>query len=279
MSSKTLYLGKVSGKDQNGKTKTWYINKNKFHSESFESVKHGATTDRDLLKEHCLSLVKVYSSKGYDNIEYSDLRWGIVTFTTDVDYENDSNKMENNNVNHPKHYNQYPKEAIDIIIDTFGVSDAIIFCKVNAFKYRLRMGLKGNLQEDFDKEQWYLNKAEELKRLGLNPNHFWGEVNKEAPNGNGSRECMTSVNINPTKDPLYDKHCEEEKQAHTLFSDIKEYVICDLEYKLLFTGNLEECREYYRRVFYGDISKAYFLDRQLYIDGAIKRNILLPKSE
>ena len=33
-------------------------------------------------------------------------------------------------VNHPAHYNQYPKEAIDIIIDTFGVSDAIVFCKV-----------------------------------------------------------------------------------------------------------------------------------------------------
>lgn len=66
-------------------------------------------------------------------------------------------------VNHPPHYNQYPKEAIDIIIDTFGVSDAIIFCKVNAFKYRLRMGFKGDLLEDFAKEQWYLNKAKELR--------------------------------------------------------------------------------------------------------------------
>ena len=69
-------------------------------------------------------------------------------------------------VNHPQHYNNYDVEVIDMMERTFGAYDAYAFCKLNAFKYRMRAGTKPGQSADKDlkKEQWYLNKAEELKR-------------------------------------------------------------------------------------------------------------------
>lgn len=67
-------------------------------------------------------------------------------------------------VNHPPHYNQYPIETIDMMVSIWGVEKVITFCEINAFKYRMRLGHKGSMQEDLDKEQWYLRKAEELRQ-------------------------------------------------------------------------------------------------------------------
>ena len=69
----------------------------------------------------------------------------------------------NEQVNSPKHYNRYAKETIDMMVDIFGVDKVIAFCEVNALKYRMRAGLKGDANVDLQKEQWYLDKAEELK--------------------------------------------------------------------------------------------------------------------
>lgn len=88
------------------------------------------------------------------------------------DYETtmeESNNMENNNsyehVNHPQHYNNYDKEVIDMMLDIWGPKETAIFCKLNAFKYRMRMGTKpdNDLSQDLKKEKWYLNKYHELK--------------------------------------------------------------------------------------------------------------------
>lgn len=72
-----------------------------------------------------------------------------------------------NNVNHPRHYNSYPIEVIDMMVAIWGKEKTKIFCEINAFKYRMRIGLKGkeikNTLEDLEKEQWYLQKAKELK--------------------------------------------------------------------------------------------------------------------
>lgn len=70
-------------------------------------------------------------------------------------------------VNHPNHYNSYSIETIDIMIFIWGIKKTIIFCEMNAFKYRMRLGLKDDFVQDFNKEKWYLNKAAELK-LKLN---------------------------------------------------------------------------------------------------------------
>lgn len=70
-------------------------------------------------------------------------------------------------VHSPSHYNQYDIEAIDMMERIWGTEQALIFCKLNAFKYRLRLGLKDDINQDFEKEQWYLRRMNELKeKLG-----------------------------------------------------------------------------------------------------------------
>ena len=68
-------------------------------------------------------------------------------------------------VNHPTHYNQYDIEVIDMIIKIWGPEAAALWCDITAFKYRMRMGTKpdNSIEQDIKKEQWYLNKAKEIK--------------------------------------------------------------------------------------------------------------------
>ena len=68
-------------------------------------------------------------------------------------------------VDHPSHYNQYDIEVIDMIIKIWGPEAAALWCDITAFKYRMRMGTKpGNsIEQDIKKEQWYLNKAREIR--------------------------------------------------------------------------------------------------------------------
>lgn len=71
-------------------------------------------------------------------------------------------------VNHPKHYTQFPLEVIDMMIKIWGKERVADYCEINAFKYRMRAGIKSldlaNIQEDYDKEKWYLNKSKELRQ-------------------------------------------------------------------------------------------------------------------
>jgi hypothetical protein len=76
--------------------------------------------------------------------------------------------MDNNNyehVNHPNHYNNYDIEVIDMMERIWGPEKTAVFCELNAFKYRMRMGTKpdNNIEQDIKKENWYLNKMKELK--------------------------------------------------------------------------------------------------------------------
>lgn len=77
-------------------------------------------------------------------------------------------------VNHPKHYNNYDVEVVDMMEKIWGTKATMEWCKMTAYKYRMRMGtkpgendsteaMKAKLLEDFNKEQWYLKKADELK--------------------------------------------------------------------------------------------------------------------
>ena len=69
-------------------------------------------------------------------------------------------------VNHPDHYNQYDVEVIDMMERVFGKEETAIFCKLNAFKYRQRMGNKPgqDILKDLAKEKWYLAKKKELEK-------------------------------------------------------------------------------------------------------------------
>ena len=65
------------------------------------------------------------------------------------------------NVNHPKHYENYSVECIVAMEETQGTEAVINFCICNAFKYLWRHRAK-NGYEDIKKANWYLNKAVEL---------------------------------------------------------------------------------------------------------------------
>lgn len=68
-------------------------------------------------------------------------------------------------VEHPKHYNNYSVEVIDMMERIYGTKDTIAFCEMNAFKYRMRLGTKpdNSIEQDLAKEKWYIDKAKELR--------------------------------------------------------------------------------------------------------------------
>ena len=67
------------------------------------------------------------------------------------------------NVEHPKHYNREGgMECIDEMLLLFGYKETMIFCKLNAWKYRYRAADKNGI-EDLKKSDWYLQKYSELK--------------------------------------------------------------------------------------------------------------------
>lgn len=67
-------------------------------------------------------------------------------------------------VDHPQHYNNYEYEVIEMMRKIYGDEKTAIFCELNAFKYRMRMGTKPTspIDEDLKKEQWYLKKKKEI---------------------------------------------------------------------------------------------------------------------
>lgn len=75
--------------------------------------------------------------------------------------------MSKEQVNHPTHYNLYPVEAIDMMVSIWGFQKTVDFCYMNAFKYRMRLGMKDNIKQDLAKEKWYLDKATELSQMDL----------------------------------------------------------------------------------------------------------------
>ena len=81
-------------------------------------------------------------------------------------------------VNHPQHYNNYDVEVIDMMERVFGKSQTATFCKLNAFKYRMRAGTKPgqSVSKDLDKERWYLNKFNELKNKDTEVHDLVGKL-------------------------------------------------------------------------------------------------------
>lgn len=66
----------------------------------------------------------------------------------------------------PDHYKQDDgKQTWERMVDKFGMEETAIFCELNAYKYRERMGKKPN--EDVEREnakaEWYEEKAKELR--------------------------------------------------------------------------------------------------------------------
>lgn len=71
--------------------------------------------------------------------------------------------IKDNSVDHPSHYNDYDVEVIEMMRRIWGDDAVKTFCKLNAFKYRMRAGHKDDLEQDLKKEQWYLDFIEQLE--------------------------------------------------------------------------------------------------------------------
>lgn len=79
-----------------------------------------------------------------------------------------TNEMDKNKsyemVNHPSHYNKYDVEVIEMMRRIWGDEEVRIWCKLSAFKYRMRLGEKpeNSIEQDLKKENFYLNYFETL---------------------------------------------------------------------------------------------------------------------
>jgi hypothetical protein len=66
--------------------------------------------------------------------------------------------IEYDEVNHPKHYNYFQTETIELLKQMLTSEEFIGYLKGNVLKYRLRAGLKGGKdkrQQDLEKSCWY----------------------------------------------------------------------------------------------------------------------------
>lgn len=75
-----------------------------------------------------------------------------------ADYPMNQEKEMNDPIN-PNHYTERGKGIIECI----DFADQMDFCRGNAFKYIWRAGDKGDLIEDLEKAQWYLERATMLE--------------------------------------------------------------------------------------------------------------------
>ena len=69
-------------------------------------------------------------------------------------------------VNHPSHYNSYDIEVIEMMKRIWGEEAVMLWARMTAYKYRMRMGLKpeNSIAQDLEKEKWYLNYAKKIEK-------------------------------------------------------------------------------------------------------------------
>lgn len=77
-------------------------------------------------------------------------------------HESKSNPYNKTN---PAYYDSYGMQVLDMMEKIWGKDAVISFCRLNSFKYRMRMGTKENesFEDDLKKEQFYLNYAKKLE--------------------------------------------------------------------------------------------------------------------
>lgn len=67
----------------------------------------------------------------------------------------------------PSHYNKGDMEVGDMMLNIWGKTAYAQFCRMNAFKYRMRIGDKPDqpVERELQKIKWYENKAKEIDEL------------------------------------------------------------------------------------------------------------------
>lgn len=83
--------------------------------------------------------------------------------------------LEKDMVNNPEHYKMGTFEVIDEMILVFGPARTYEFCIMNAWKYRSRALYKGDLKQDMEKADRYLQMAKQI--MDKNSDALLGHVN------------------------------------------------------------------------------------------------------
>jgi hypothetical protein len=124
---------------------------------------------REKLEKFCMSLdncagcpLLPWPEAGCVFVEESDCKWTDDRIREAYDAVFNP-KPTNSAVDHPKHYNREgAMECIDEMVLIFGKEETMVFCKLNAWKYRYRAADKG-AEEDLKKSDWYLAEYRRLR--------------------------------------------------------------------------------------------------------------------
>ena len=136
-----------------------------------------ANIDNDPLEENKENRILVATDSDNKDIEYARklIKENIIPRINELNrLEEETRKIQNlpldvtkpyEEVNHPDHYNVYDVEVVEMMERIFGIEETMSWCKLNAFKYRMRAGEKptSTVEKDLKKEKWCLNKYKELK--------------------------------------------------------------------------------------------------------------------
>ena len=70
-------------------------------------------------------------------------------------------------VNEPSHYGKYGQQTVDIMNSIWKPFLISMWCKITAFKYRMRLGEKPDnpIEQELDKENKYLSMYEKYKKM------------------------------------------------------------------------------------------------------------------
>ena len=80
--------------------------------------------------------------------------------------------MKDYNYIDPNHYKKNSIEVIDMMTRIWGPEAVATYCEINAFKYRMRLGMKPNqpIEQELKKAQWYEQKSKQLRDEIINEN-------------------------------------------------------------------------------------------------------------
>ena len=95
----------------------------------------------------------------------------FLTYWPELEEKPEAQDAQADQVN-PAHYKSGEMEVWQMMIKVYGVEAYLNFARLNAFKYRMRAGLKAgaDVQTDINKALWYESKIKELTEKQNNNN-------------------------------------------------------------------------------------------------------------
>lgn len=140
-----------------------------------DSVQKGEiySVDKAIYVDGVLQSVFIKAETNYIYFEGGDFEWyckpyenkNIECKLIDEIIKKAEKQMKEYDYINPNHYKQGSKEVIEMMQDIWGKEKLIAYCEMNAFKYRMRAGLKPeqSVQRDLEKAKWYSDKANRLR--------------------------------------------------------------------------------------------------------------------